>query len=332
MKRLIPILILFFSVTLFLAAQTTGSFLLNVDFPQADYQVNRNLYFYVPADYDENQSYKLVVGFRGGPHSNAGQFRDQLTFLSDSLDAIILCPENSHHFNNQEGLVKRLFNYSVDTAMAIYNIDPDFIYLTGLSYGGRHAVIVSMDTDAGPIPAIRGVIPFAAGSNSQLEPNYGAVSEFAPACICIGLNDNANFQNVSLSLHQDIERNNGIALHNEIAGVGHTVVFPTYPQEMMKCVDFIENQYSSVNVSFDLDEIGMSITPNPVEHLLFIHKTKPIVLDKMYITNLNGQIIKNISNTASDVNVSELPVGNYFFTVRVGNQITTQQFSIQRSK
>ncbi len=139
-------------------AQETGSFVQSVDFNETDYDFTRNLYYYVPADYSSDNSYKLLVGFRGGPHSNAGQFRTQLQFLSDSIGAIIVCPENEDHFWNNEGQTKQLFKYSVAHVSTEYNIDPDFIYLTGLSYGGRHAVIVAMDTDDGAIPPLRGVI------------------------------------------------------------------------------------------------------------------------------------------------------------------------------
>ena len=93
MRKLI-LLLNFVMLTIFLQAQQTGSFQHTVVFTEPDYNFTRVLYYYVPTDYDSTQSYKLVVGFRGGPNTNAGQFRDQLTFLSDSIGAIILCPEN----------------------------------------------------------------------------------------------------------------------------------------------------------------------------------------------------------------------------------------------
>lgn len=311
-------------------SQTTGDFLLNVTFPQTDYNVNRNLYFHVPTDYDPMNSYKLVVGFRGGPHSNAGHFRDQLVFLADSLDAIILCPENAPHFNNNEGLVKKLFRYSVDTAMAIYNINSEYIYLTGLSYGGRHAVIVAMDTESGPIPHIRGVIPFAAGSNSHLQPDYDDVEEFPPACICIGLNDNNNFLNVSRTLHQDIQANDGTSLLNEISNVGHTVAFSTYPQEMKECLDFIEGQYSAVNVSFGLSDIGIVLSPNPVDGLLFIGGAADLQIDKMYVTDIMGKLALTAPRGTTEVSVSELSTGSYFLTIKMGNHLYTEKFIVER--
>ena len=73
-----------------------------------------------------------------------------------------MCPESvSLWQNNQEELVKPLFQYAVDTTAALYSIDMTRIYVTGLSFGGRHTVLVAMDTDSGPIyPGLRGVIPF----------------------------------------------------------------------------------------------------------------------------------------------------------------------------
>ena len=107
--------------------------------------------------------------------------------MADSIGAIIVCPENIDHFNVQEGLTKQLFSYTVDTTASFYSIDRNKIYLTGLSFGGRHAVMVAMNTDNGPIPKLRGVIPFATGRNAEQLPNYSRLDEFAPACICICL-------------------------------------------------------------------------------------------------------------------------------------------------
>ncbi|GJM32588.1 MAG: hypothetical protein DHS20C18_15890 [Saprospiraceae bacterium] len=255
MKKFYPIFLFLFSISQ-LNAQQTGSFQQTVTFTETDYNATRTLYFYVPEDYDANQSYKLMVGFRGGPHDNAREFRDQLAFLADSIGAIILCPENMDHFWNEEGQTKLLFKYSVESVMDQYNIDPDYIYLTGLSYGGRHAVIVSMDTDDGPIPNIRGVIPFAAGLESELAPNYEDIGDFPPACICIGDDDSPNFKAVSNTLHNDLISNGGISLLNAIPDVGHTVEFPTYPEEIMKCINFIDDQAG--------DPLTLEVEPNPV--------------------------------------------------------------------
>lgn len=288
-------------------AQETGSFQITVDFPQTDYNETRTLYFYVPETYDSDIAYKILVGFRGGPNTNAGQFRDQLQSLSDSLNAIILCPENADHFWNQEGRTKLLFQYSLDTAMAMYNIDPDFIYLTGLSYGGRHAVIVATDTDDGPIPNLRGVIPFAAGADSHLQPNYDSINDFAPACICIGLSDSNNFISVANSLHSDIQSNGGASMLNEIPNVGHTVAFSTFPSEMMECFNFIESQYEPNTVN-DLSDKNseLIVFPNPATDVVqfsFLNNNKKVMDIKLM--DSSGRLLKTIHKNAREINIAE---------------------------
>ncbi len=287
----------------------TGSFQQYITFSKPDYAFTRTLYYYVPTDYDASQSYKLVVGFRGGPHINAGEFRDQLTFLADSIGAIILCPENADHFWNEEGLTKQLFQYSVDTTKAMYHIDTNFIYLTGLSYGGRHAVIVSMDTDAGDIPNIRGVIPFAAGSESNLQPNYEDIANFPPACICIGLSDAQNFINVSHNLYNDITANGGSALLNEINGVGHTVDFPTYEEEMMKCFGFIEDQYIDPVNTPSLLEQSITVSPNPTTHFINISYPENLIPEKLFLVNSSGKILLHLDAQTKRIDVSKIQTG-----------------------
>ncbi len=299
----------------FLNAQTIGSFQLSVNFPQADYNVARTLYFYVPEDYDPNQAYKILVGFRGGPNTDAGQFRDQLRPLSDSLNAIILCPENIEHFGDEEGQTKLLFQYSLDTAMAMYNIDPDFVYLTGLSFGGRHAVIVAMDTDDGPIPNLRGVIPFAAGNEADLQPNYDNIADFAPACICIGLSDAPNFINVSNALHNDIQSNGGTSILNEIPGVGHTVAFSSFPDEMMECFNFIEAQYEISDINdVSQNDKGIIVYPNPsngVINFSFLGDEEKI--EEMELIDSDGKPLKKIDLKKRNFDISEYSSGGLLF-------------------
>lgn len=312
-------------------AQMTGSFSITIDFDESDYDFTRNLHYFVPTDYDDSQSYKLVVGFRGGPHTDAGQFRNQLTFLADSIGAIILCPENEGHFWNAEGLTKQLFQYSLDTTMAMYNIDPEFIYLTGLSYGGRHAVIVSMDTDAGDIPPLRGVIPFAAGSEADLQPNYTSIGDFPPACICIGLSDSQNFINVSNNLNTEINSNGGASMLNEIPNVGHTVVFSTYPQEMMECITFIEAQYGTSSTPvLTKDESGIRVFPNPANEVIDISFEKEILIQSIFVKDMTGRILKEVNRNDRTIAVTNLPEGLLLLVIETEQGKIVEQFSVVR--
>ncbi|MFK7971681.1 MAG: T9SS type A sorting domain-containing protein [Bacteroidia bacterium] len=325
MKKLLLSLSFSF-VALALSAQMTGNFQQSINFAEPDYTFTRTLYYHVPASYDSTQQYKLVIGFRGGPHRDAGQFRDQLAFLSDSIGAIVICPENISHFNSQEGLTKQLFQYTLDTVTAQYNIDPEFVYLTGLSFGGRHATIVSMDTDNGPIPNLRGVIPFAAGSNSQLEPDYGDIANFPPACICIGLNDNANFLNVSRTIHNAIQNNNGVSLLNEVPGVGHTVAFPTYPAEMMECFNFIEAQYTNTSINDEQLANRIQLFPNPAQQSVRLHAPANIAIEQVDILDNLGKVVLHHIEARTSINVASLSSGIYTIRILTSESVALKRF------
>ncbi len=318
MKRLYVLLAFLLSLGL-TQAQTTGSFQIDVDFNESDYDYTRTLYFHVPDDYDESNRYPLVVGFRGGPHSNAGQFRDQLRFLSDSIGAIIICPENIAHFNVNEGEVKQLFNYTVDTVMSMYNIDKEMIYLTGLSFGGRHAVIVSMDEDAGDIPELRGVIPFAAGRNSQLHPDYNRIDDFAPACMCIGLSDAQVFIDVSNDIHNGIISNDGNSLLNEIPGVGHTVAFSGFPNEMMECLNYIESSYPTNTGEVDFIKNEIKIYPNPSRSYFEYSIAEDQVPETVQLIDSSGRIVLHLDPSNRKVNTSSLENGMYALVIRTND-------------
>ena len=312
-----PLFFLSVIITCSVYAQQTGSFTMNTTFTKSDYMFNRDLYFYVPTTYDLFKPYPLIVGFRGGPHTNAGQFRDELQPLSDSLNAIIVCPENIAHFNTNEDQVKLLYKYTLDTVTSIYNIHEDSIYLTGLSFGGRHAVIVAMDTNAGPIPDLRGVIPFAAGTNSENIPDYGVINEFAPACVCIGLNDANNFITISNTLHNDIQNNGGESILNEVPGVGHTTAFSSFPAEWMECYNFVEGTYSSPPNSIqEGNDINVSIYPNPNSGIFNIVGTQQI--DLLEVIDAQGRLVKRLDNLTGNIDLSDLEKGSYTLVSHLG--------------
>tara|TARA_R110002050_G_scaffold109799_1_gene221371 strand:+ start:104560 stop:105510 length:951 start_codon:yes stop_codon:yes gene_type:complete len=311
-------------------AQQTGSFQKSISFNEPDYAFTRTLYYFVPSTYDSSKNYPLVIGFRGGPHTNAGQFRDQLAFFSDSINAIVVCPENADHFNNQEGLVKQLFRYAMDTILSEYSIDTNRVYLTGLSYGGRHAVIVAMDTDNGPIPNLRGVIPFATGRNGELQPNYNAISQFAPACICIGGNDNQVFKDVATTLHTDIQTNNGISMLNEIPGIGHTVAFPTYPLEMMKCMNFIESNYLPNSV-FENTESSFKweVYPNPADSFITLKVSEMVPINQIYVVDTVGRILLTVSPNTRRVDISKFNKGLVYMVLTTSEGLFSKPITIQ---
>jgi hypothetical protein len=319
-KNLLFLFIILVTLPLASRSQETGAFQNSITINEPGYNVTRTVYYYVPTDYNAANSYKLIVGFRGGPHTNAGQFRNQLTPLSDSLNAIIICPENISDFNNNEGNVKFLFSHSVAAAVEEYSIDTNFIYITGLSFGGRHTIIVGMDSDSGPISNnIRGIIPFAPGTNSQNVADYENSTRF-PICTCIGANDNG-FMSVATTFTDNVIENGGTAMLNVIPGIGHTTNFPEFSAEMMECFHFIENAYQTTGIR-ELEKKTIKLFPNPSSGDFTLEMEEPGLYTVEIIDLVGKNVFKKEYNTSQSIRVqaSGLKSGIYIVSVLNNNK------------
>ena len=306
-KLLIP----FISVLLLISvnhsfSQTTGSFEEIVDFTSTgDYPFKRTLAWYVPTDYNAEKSYTLIVGLRGGPHAFNTDFRNELKVLSNDLNAIILCPDNQKHFNNDENKVKILVNHAIERAIETYHIDTDYIYLTGLSYGGRHTVISSLSSAPTKFK-LRGIITWATGTNSEAIPNYEKASSFPPACICSGDKDSDHFQAISKRLHNRIQSNGGISKLRKIPKVGHTTSFSKFKEEFLSCVDFIEeNQKPALTTEILKKEIAINVFPNPSKNYINIKKIdNQLTISAIQLLTKDGKILSNFAPNSSVLDIS----------------------------
>ena len=106
---------------------------------------------------------------------------------------------------------------------------------------------------------------------------------------------------------------------NEISGVGHTVAFPTYPEEMMECINFIESNYSAASLTLLGGKITLSVYPNPsAQGLLHLIFDPSLALEPILIYNSQGQKVLEVDPVNPVINSEELEQGAYF--VRMGEQ------------
>ncbi len=105
--------------------------------------------FYVPASYNPANKYKLIVGLHGlGSKSSTMRNRLQMYVTDPSspvYNAIVVCPDNGNGAGAQTDFWTAPCDTSIITiamnmAMSMYTIDPAYIYLNGISLGGRAAL------------------------------------------------------------------------------------------------------------------------------------------------------------------------------------------------
>jgi len=94
---------------------------------------------------------------------------------------------------------------------------------------------------------------------------------------------------------------------------------------------FIDNVYFYNNIGTGLNSVensnGISCYPNPVIDKLTVSAKSEI--NQVVVRNLVGQTLKSFSLTGltNSINVSDIPAGNYFVTVKLVNgELSTQKF------
>lgn len=318
------ILISFILFTSNLLAQQTGIFQKTI----IHNSQTRILEYAVPTNYNAANQYPLVVGLQGCVNPNGSSnngaivFRNDLAFLADSIQAIIVCPTGL--LSNQGGFMDNPDNTillaAIDSTVSDYNIDTTEVYLTGFSCNGYTTVKYGT---RGAYPW-KGIIPIHAFLPSNVFTpaayrNFDYLTTI-PTCICVGSQDPGLVGNQTL---RDSFILNGTSFYyNEIPGVGHTTQFSTFKEEIMECFGYFNTLALSVKQMNILEKNAIKVYPNPpLDRMLTVELSNDAPKDFL-LYDLNGRLVKQSILRSKDntLNLSELKEGIYFWMIRQGSQ------------
>ncbi|MFT6210063.1 MAG: hypothetical protein ACJAYA_000551 [Bacteroidia bacterium] len=199
----------------------------------------------------------MILGFHGlGNPDNSDDIRNDLSPLGDSLNAVVVCPAP---YLQDQPRSEVVLNLAYDSVMTWFNIDMKQVYLTGYSAGSDVAVQYFFDNPSHPI---KGLIWHSPGFFSS--PDLSNPQEIPPVCLCSGSVDFVSIVQTNI-----LNSNNSLAggsfpyLFNEIPGVAHTMEYPTFTEEMLECINFIDANTSNVGIK-EWTGNSVSIYPNPL--------------------------------------------------------------------
>jgi len=142
MRRIVAVLLLVFGFSVSIL-QAQGE-KLTVDGLERTYQLH------LPADYDEDTAYPLVIALHGGGGNSSNMINlTKFNDLSDSEGFIVVYPDGiENHWNDGRGLQDRraqrediddvnFIRTLIDHLSASYNVDSERVYATGISNGGH---------------------------------------------------------------------------------------------------------------------------------------------------------------------------------------------------
>jgi hypothetical protein len=99
-------------------------------------------------------------------------------------------------------------------------------------------------------------------------------------------------------------------LYNQIPGVAHTMEYPTFTEEMLECIDFIDSNTSGLGVS-EWAGKSVSVFPNPIsenQELVLVGLEGDVNIS---VFDASGKMIWNeqLINTSNRVTISDFRSG-----------------------
>ena len=292
-----------------LSAQQTGTFQSTITFNAQP----RILEYSVPLNYNHSDQHPLVVGLHGciGGSNPASGFRNEIAFLSDSIGAIVVCPNGLTAFAGMmDNFDHPIIIAALDSAMATYNIDPSRVYLIGFSCNGY----VTAKYGTQEIYPWKGIIPFNAALNSSDSTNgLFDYTNQTSTCICVGSNDPG--LSLSQQLRDSLAVNGASYYYNEIPGVGHVTMFPTFPAEVMECFDSFNVTVQGTSYSIRVNG-QVKVYPNPTSDIATF-TINGLDQGSLTIYDLSGSLLHKYTLTSEQtvIPVDMLTPGTYLWQI-----------------
>lgn len=215
-------------------AQETGSFDVTIQFNGE----SRILSLYVPANYDANSSYQLLVGLHGMGDESSNFRNSVMNYLNWNTvfqNTIFIFPDggsdSGRDFYSPAG-DEEIITKAIDYAKENYNITDGEVILEGFSLGGRSALKYGLDNPSifkGLLlhtPAMQGLKDPLNITPASLVYNYDNAKQ-VPIVITHGGQDVLYIKSVRSLVEQLILHDNPL-MYNYFSTMGHSIPPETY--------------------------------------------------------------------------------------------------------
>ncbi len=276
----------------FAAAQTKGSFDRTVNFSG---NPSWTLSYYVPASYNPATKYKLIIALHGmgmTPQDMRDVVRDYGVTdpASPVYNAIVVAPwagsDSNYNFwypVSDTGIITK----SIVDAISAYNIDPEYIYLNGFSFGGRAALRYGLIN----YWRFRGIELWAPAIQSTQEANNQASftypyqnAKYIPICITVGAEDGYIQDQRIPPVMVQLAAAGAMAKVQIELGMDHMSPSSDY---MFSAYDFLDKNASS----YKLNDAGVSAILSPFDEECSTTITPSVVIQNKGTNNLTSTTV-----------------------------------------
>lgn len=190
----------------------------------------------IPENFDGTKTYPLVVALHYC-NGNSNEYRNALKPLCDSMDVIVVCPDN----NGSQMTNHNFITASIDTAKSIFHINDSAVYLTGMSCNGFETLRAGLDK----VYPFKGIFPWVPWFSSFTSSTFNLDSKI-PIVLSVGTADD-NYKPI-LNLFDSLRTHGANVKLVIVPGVGHTLNFSNFSNEMIRCMHYL-NDTNVISIS-----------------------------------------------------------------------------------
>ncbi len=305
MKSLFSLVFSYFVLTLTVFAQKQ----INNSMPFQDVD-SKDYSIVVPSSYIESESIPAFLALHPLNISrwNAETWCAELTEFAESNGVILICPDGGIDGKIDDPIDTAFTSFLLDSAFLWYNIDPENLYATGFSWGGKTTYTYGLNH----INRFAGLMPIGAAISISDVNNIAQYIIGKPIYIIHGALDSPG--NRFWPLLESMEENTICAESNLLPGVGHTIDFNNQLEILTTGYNYLKDIQCLTSIP-DISKIKTEILPYNI-----LQSGQSIVLNpsnesSWKIYSRNGILIKTGNTSKIDV-----PVLPGIYIVRSGKQ------------
>lgn len=204
--------------------------------------VEYDLLISLPDKYDTAQTYSLVLALQPCMSAPTKDYLAALKPLTDSLNMIVISPDLSKTGNWMNDANFGVITTSIDSALSMYSINPESVFLTGMSCNGA----TTLQQGLKKMYPFKGIFPWDPYLPS-VNPKIMDLNSDMPVTISVGTKD--DYLNTTLAMYDSLKAHGAQVNLILVEGIAHTYSFANFGNEMIHSIYYLLNP-NSVSIEY----------------------------------------------------------------------------------
>lgn len=297
------ILLLLLTNSVFSQEQINESMPFDTD-PSKDYSI------VVPSSYEEGEPTAAFLALHPFNTSrwNGQTWCEELADFAEANNVILICPDGGADGKIDDPIDTSFTSFLLDSAFMWYDINPDKLYATGFSWGGKTTYTYGLNH----IDKFAGLMPIGAAVSVSEVSTIKQNAEGIPIYLVHGSQDSPNAR--FYPLIDAMEENGACVESNLLPGVGHTIDFANQLEVLSEAYAYLQDNACTTTSTIETQDKKEILEFNAISNGQTIKLNIDEGADWEVYTTTGKQVLQGSESTI----VVDLTTGHYI--IRSGQQ------------